>query len=650
MEIQRIARKLRPLMPKEVDRWLAVRETAEPDLRDLIDKQILSTARKKLGDVNTKALLSLPPERKIRGAIHLGAVLYEKAKWPAGISTGELLQNLAIFGRSGAGKTNVSFHILEQLAEKKIPFLFLDWKRTARHLLPRLKTRVNVYTPGRSLAPMAFHPFIAPPGLESNVYINQVVDVLADAFTLGDGARSVLQRSLANCHSQGNEAPTVQEVLAEVDKLPNAGRAGNWKISAIRALESLAFANLSGKDALSQEQLAQLLLQENTIIELDALTESGKKFLVPLLLLWLFHVQLSGTVREKLKLVIFIEEAHHLLYLQERRANETLMNRFLRQCREVGLATIVIDQHPHMLSRVALGNVFTSIVLNLKDPSDIRKAAALSQVDDEEKGVFSALPIGQGVVKLQDRWREPFLVQFPLVRVSKGSITDSALARYIRRNRTGTGRQRALSPEFGQVSRVSMWDTVLSEGALCFLEDVHNHEDDGVKKRYERLGLSAGVGTRLKETLIDDGWLEAQIISVGHTRKVLLRLTTEARRNLGVDEAAPRGSIAHEYWKRFYARRFEEDGHRVTLEAERVGGRVDVLAVKNGERVAIEVETGKSDVVGNVKNNLRSKFDRIMVVATDDEAMAKVERQLGEGGLLIANRVQLVIRDRMDLG
>ncbi len=232
----------------------------------------------------------------------------------------------------------------------------------------------------------------------------------------------------------------------------------------------------------------------------------------------------------------------------------------------------------------------------------------------------------------------------------QGSVTDTTLARYIGRNNSGTGRQRALSPEFGQVSRVSMWDTVLSGGALRFLEDVHKHEEDGVRKRYERLGLSAGVGTRLKETLIDGGWLEAQIVAVGRTRKVLLRLTTEARRILGVEEAAPRGSIAHEYWKRYYARRFEADGYRVALEAERVGGRVDVLALKKRERVAIEVETGKSDVVGNVKNNLLSKFERIVIVATDDEAMAKVERQLGEAGLLIANRVQVILRDRMGFG
>ncbi len=646
MDIEKIARKLKPLMPTDVDRWLRTRESAEPGLKGLIDKQILSKARTTFGDLDSRILLSLPPPHKARGAIHLGAVLYEQEKWPAGVSSGELLQNLAIFGRSGAGKTNVAFHLLEQFGAKKIPFLFLDWKRTARHLLPRLKAKVNVYTPGRPLAPLVFNPFIVPPGLEPNVYINQVVDVMADAFTLGDGARSVLQRSVVACYNQGNHAPLASEVLAELGKLPGTGRAGGWKISATRALESLTFADLSGKDRVSQEQLARLLLEENTIIELDALSESGKKFLVPLLLLWLFYVQLGGTEREKLKLAVFVEEAHHLLYRQERRSSETVMNILLRQCREVGLAMLVIDQHPHMISSVALGNCYTSICMNLKDPSDMNKAAAISLVDEEDKRLFSRLPVGQGVVKLQDRWRRPFLVGFPLVKINKGAVTDAALARYVRRNSTGTARNRALSHELGRVSQSSLWDGGLSDTALRFIEDVIIHQDDGVKRRYERLSLNAGAGTRLKEELIEDGWLDSETVSVGRTRKVLLRPTVEARKLLGLEEGIElRASVAHEYWKRFYARRFAEKGYKIELEAQRAGGRVDVLAVKNGERVGIEVETGKSDVVANVRNCLRSGFARVMVVATDEVAMRKVERQLAEAGLLIPTRVELGLRD-----
>ena len=75
--------------------------------------------------------------------------------------------------------------------------------------------------------------------------------------------------------------------------------------------------------------------------------------------------------------------------------------------------------------------------------------------------------------------------------------------------------------------------------------------------------------------------------------------------------------------------------------------RVDLLAVKGDERIGIEIETGKSDAVANVKNCLLSEFSKNVVIATNDSALAKVERQLGEAGLLMVNRVDVVLRDAL---
>ena len=137
MNIEKIAAKLKPIMPYKVSQWIRAMELADPDLKTLIEKQIISTAYQSLGDFHNKILLSLPPEKKAKGAINLGTILYDKEKWPLGLNYSELIQNMAILGRSGAGKTNVTFHILSQLIERKIPFVFMDWKRTVRHLIPK---------------------------------------------------------------------------------------------------------------------------------------------------------------------------------------------------------------------------------------------------------------------------------------------------------------------------------------------------------------------------------------------------------------------------------------------------------------------------------------------------------------------------------
>ena len=51
---------------------------------------------------------------------------------------------------------------------------------------------------------------------------------------------------------------------------------------------------------------------------------------------------------------------------------------------------------------------------------------------------------------------------------------------------------------------------------------------------------------------------------------------------------------------------------------------MDVLGRKGSEAIAIEVETGKSDVVSNVKKDLAAGFGRVVVVGTSESALKTV--------------------------
>jgi hypothetical protein len=277
-------------------------------------------------------------------------------------------------------------------------------------------------------------------------------------------------------------------------------------------------------------------------------------------------------------------------------------------------------------------------------------------MDADEKKYFSMLPVGQGIVKLQDRWTSPIHVQFPLVKVNKGSVTDQMLARYSAINQaksTGSGRNTSLLfgdfAKSGQVRRVQLYDIPLKELALAFIEDVLRYPDDGVKIRYKRLGLSIGTGSKLKGQLLDQGWLESQTVEIGQTRKVILRPTRQSKDALNLDSSEPQyGSIAHEYWKRFYAQRFGEQGYQVNFEVPRISsGRVDVVAEKDGKKIAIEIETGKSNFLQNIGQDLLAKYDKIIVVATDKNAYDKIEKTMAKEGLIIPSKVILVQRKEL---
>ena len=195
-------------------------------------------------------------------------------------------------------------------------------------------------------------------------------------------------------------------------------------------------------------------------------------------------------------------------------------------------------------------------------------------------------------------------------------------------------------PEFGQVRRVPLFDIPLDDAAFNFLQDIVDYPDNGVKARYKRLGMSAGAGNRLKDNLITHGWVEDQIAEVGTTRKLLLRLTKQAKASLKIDDLTHQNeSLVHEYWKLFYAQRFNEQGYQVQLEVPRKSGRTDVVAVKGNEKIAIEIETGKSDFVHNLRQNLTAKYTKIYVVATNKKTLDSIEGKLLAAGLLLPHKI-----------
>ena len=51
--------KLEPIMPKAVAHWRKTRDIASSELKELIEKQIISTAYQKLGDFHKEILLFL---------------------------------------------------------------------------------------------------------------------------------------------------------------------------------------------------------------------------------------------------------------------------------------------------------------------------------------------------------------------------------------------------------------------------------------------------------------------------------------------------------------------------------------------------------------------------------------------------------------
>jgi len=97
---------------------------------------------------------------------------------------------------------------------------------------------------------------------------------------------------------------------------------------------------------------------------------------------------------------------------------------------------------------------------------------------------------------------------------------------------------------------------------------------------------------------------------------------------IGIDpRPKPRESLEHRYWIKKAHEYFQGQGYDITREHVISGnGAIDLLAERPGERVAIEVETGKSDIAANLEKLKKAGFGRVVMIATSPEAITACRR------------------------
>lgn len=276
-------------------------------------------------------------------------------------------------------------------------------------------------------------------------------------------------------------------------------------------------------------------------------------------------------------------------------------------------------------------------------------------LDAKKTRYLGKLEIGTGMVKLQGRWFEPFLVRFPLVRVSKGSMSDEMIrermAEFYKDNLSDLEEMSTFKSQKkeGEVfrdfrSREKKGKTEaknlpekaesLPQGEILILKDIVKHRFSSTSERYQRLGLNAYQGNKIRVALVDKGLIEIRDLPIRTGRVKIFELTDKGKEMLSnmeieVDISHRKGGLEHEYWKSRVAEHFRRKGYRVVEEYPVGEGKaVDLVAMKDKEMVAIEIETGKSDAIYNIQKDLKIGFGTIYCFVLDEKVKQKIEGML----------------------
>jgi len=688
--VQELCRKLKPVMGKRIDRlWSAYLAESDADGKADIEQILELLAVKHLGaDYNIDRSPFPPPTKRFAGSgdIKVGAISYAgRQVYPFYLKSPRLKEHILIAGRSGSGKTNLTFVLAEGIMARGIKVLALDWKRGYRDLMA-LHPKLRVYTIGRNTSPFRFNPLIPPPGCEPHIWIKLIVDVIAGAYFGGEGVISLLVAGLDHLYSeagifdkQHTYWPTIQDLLAWLRTAKLKGRAAMWQASAERILLAMTYGEFGAVLNNQDNSHVAELLDHNVVLEMDGLSGSSDRAMFSeALTLYLYRYRLAQGPQERLTNIIIIEEAHNLLLKKASESKESILETSIRMVRQYGLGYVFVDQSASLLSNVAFANSYATIALSQKLRSDVQAISSAMNMTDEQKQALNTLAIGSAVVRLADEHPEPFLVKIPLSAVREGSVSDQAVKLQVARYHSDSRTNKSAQPPKSVVSPVppphkndeiirstkknkdthppspKESQTTFDKSRLVpdsnprppgrkmnreeirFLSDVALRPLSTTVSRYQRLSLSRRRGNAVRQQLVSAGIIEAVTIATRSGQVVLYQLTEFGRTACsaaGIDPGPrSRESLEHSFWVSRAARHFENKSYDVSREHPVKGnGAIDILAEKPGERIAVEVETGKSNVKGNLDKIRDAGFDRIVLVATSPAAVTVCQKAVDSG-------------------
>lgn len=684
--VQELCRQLKPVLGRKIDRlWSVYLAESDPAGKADIEQTLELLAAKHLSQNYEPDRSPFPPPTQKfaqSGDVKLGTVSYAGRKlYPFYLKSSRLKEHLLIAGRSGSGKTNLTFMLLNGIISRGIKALALDWKRGYRDLMSRYN-KLRVYTIGRSISPFRFNPLIPPQGCEPHLWIKMIVDVIASAYLGGEGVISLLVAGLDHLYSeagvfdrQHSHWPTIQDLLGWLRTAKLKGRAAMWQASAERILLGMTYGEFGAVLNTQDNSHVAGLLDYNVVLEMDGLSSSSDRVMFSeALTLYLYRYRLAQGPQKELTNVVVLEEAHNLLLKKASEAKESILETSIRMVRQYGLGYIFVDQSASLLSKVAFANSYATIALSQKLRSDVQAITSAMNLTDDQKQAMNTLPVGSAVVRLADEYPEPFLIKVPLSRITEGCISDKTIKAKWGSCYSDTGSKRTRDSIRKVVSPVPLPDRKdetkqknlnnyindthppspresekddypdsnpgppckeLSREETRFLADVVAWPLSTTVSRYQRLNLSRRRGNAVREALASAGIIERVTIATRCGQVVLYQLTDFGRAfctEVHIDPGnKSRASLEHMFWVNRTLEHFEKEGYDVACEHPLDGsGAIDILATRPGEKVAIEIETGKSDIKGNLDKINGADFDKIVLVATSPAAVAVCQRRVIE--------------------
>jgi hypothetical protein len=437
--VEELCKKLKPIFGEKIERlYMNYLMADSKEDQYQIEKALHALFQKHVSSslLNNDILLSPPTADQVAGDYPLGMVRYaHMSTFPCSLREQDWVRHVCVSGMSGSGKTNFALQIVGNFIFRKKPFLVFDWKKSFRPLL-MLNKNIYCFTIGSKVANFKININQPPSNVEPKEWINLLCDVVTESFSANYGVHKILRETIDRAFDEfgvydgSKNYPTwlhIKDRLERRAEDQKKGRQSEWIESALRIAEALTFGKF-GETINSKESafLVEELFERQVVFELNALNNYEKKFFSEFILTYIYKYKKANEVaKEDFAYAILVDEAHNVFLKQKTMfVREPVTEVVYREIREYGVGLICLDQHISKLSEVVVGNSATHVCFQQQLPSDLDTVSSLMNLKHEREW-FMKIPVGHAIVKLAERYQDPFLIDVPLVQIKKIAVPDN---------------------------------------------------------------------------------------------------------------------------------------------------------------------------------------------------------------------------------
>ncbi|MFC1829020.1 ATP-binding protein [Thermodesulfobacteriota bacterium] len=578
-------------------------------------------------DIEDQVTLPPPDPQLCQGEIDAGELSYlNQPKGRLGLKLKDINRHVGIFGSTGSGKTTFAQNLLRQLHKRGIPFLIFDWEKSYRNLTKEFDD-VQVFTVGKDINPLYLNFLTVPPGIAFDEYIKSIIAIISEDYIGGIGADTMLLNYMEMAFQETKNPffeDLKQVVLREIQndrgrggKL--AGRSGLWKETVSRQITFMSKGAAGQVVNPSRHYPLEKLFSKPIVLEFGNLkSPHDRKFFIHVILNWLsIYNQHYGMQSEKLKQVLLFEEFHNIVMKGK---DDNMVSTLFRESRKYGIGLIAIDQTPSEIPNSIFANINTKVSFSLGTSRDIQAMAKAINLNHDKARFLGMLKTGEAIINIKQRHHDSFLIKPPFVPES-GNVWDEELREAMKKFASENEQKGPQIPEPQTPQTSQDKDTsLLNALEKVLINNIIERPLDGVDKRTKRLGLHPSNIANLHSSLTEKGIIK----TVGVDKKKLFEITPDGRiliekAGIGIKKQDSRGGVEHTYWINQVLQSLRNLEFNPVTES----GGIDITDATTG--LAIEIETGKSDIKKNLTKLDQSHFPNQFMLATSKPVELKLK-------------------------